>query len=193
MNTHVWGQVVRSYAYVGIWMFFSIAVIIFNKWLLAFSGFPFPIALTLWHMIFCFIIAFFLVRVIKIVPSLKMPVADYFRRVVPIGLLYAASLWLSNSSYLYLSVSFIQMTKSLMPGLVYASGVFLGNERYEHKVAFNMVLIAFGVLVCALGEVRLVPKGLGLQLLALVFEASAPLQLATYRPPATLSPSRCPS
>ena len=37
------------------------------------------------------------------------------------GLLYAASLWLSNSSYLYLSVSFIQMTKSLMPGLVYLS------------------------------------------------------------------------
>ena len=37
------------------------------------------------------------------------------------GFLYAASLWLSNASYLYLSVSFIQMTKSLMPGLVYAS------------------------------------------------------------------------
>ena len=33
------------------------------------------------------------------------------------GLLYAASLWLSNSAYLYLSVSFIQMTKALMPGL----------------------------------------------------------------------------
>lgn len=35
-----------------------------------------------------------------------------------IGALYAASLWLSNSAYLHLSVSFIQMTKALMPGLV---------------------------------------------------------------------------
>jgi hypothetical protein len=47
------------------------------------------------------------------------------------GLLYAASLWLSNASYLYLSVSFIQMTKSLMPGLVYASGVVMGTEKYS--------------------------------------------------------------
>lgn len=46
-------------------------------------------------------------------------------------MLYAASLWLSNSAYLYLSVSFIQMTKSLMPGLVYACGVALGTEKYE--------------------------------------------------------------
>jgi hypothetical protein len=47
------------------------------------------------------------------------------------GVLYAASLWLSNSAYLYLSVSFIQMTKSLMPGLVYACGVALGTEQYQ--------------------------------------------------------------
>lgn len=47
----------------------------------------------------------------------------------PAGVLYAASLWLSNSAYLYLSVSFIQMTKSLMPGLVYACGVALKVEQ----------------------------------------------------------------
>lgn len=51
------------------------------------------------------------------------------------GVLYAASLWLSNSAYLYLSVSFIQMTKSLMPGLVYACGVVLGTERYQARAA----------------------------------------------------------
>lgn len=37
-----------------------------------------------------------------------------------------------------------------------------------------MVLIAFGVLVCALGEVNLVFKGLAQQLTALVFEVHAP-------------------
>lgn len=45
------------------------------------------------------------------------------------GALYAASLWLSNASYLYLSVSFIQMTKSLMPGLVFVAGITLGTEK----------------------------------------------------------------
>jgi hypothetical protein len=84
--------------------------------------------------------------------------------------LYAASLWLSNSAYLYLSVSFIQMTKSLMPGLVYATGIGLGTERFTRANAATMALIAFGVVVCAIGEVNLVPKGVLQQLAALLFE-----------------------
>ena len=41
-------EIIKSYTYVITWMGISIAVIMFNKWLLAYSGFPFPIALTLW-------------------------------------------------------------------------------------------------------------------------------------------------
>jgi hypothetical protein len=36
--------------------------------------------------------------------------------------------------------------------------------------AANMLLIAFGVVVCALGEANLVMKGLAQQLIALLFE-----------------------
>lgn len=72
-------------------------------------------------MVFCSAVGFLLVRVLKVVKSVNMPRRDYLRRVMPIGLLYAASLWLSNSAYLHLSVSFIQMTKALMPGLVYTT------------------------------------------------------------------------
>jgi hypothetical protein len=91
----------------------------------------------------------------------------------PAGLLYAGSLWLSNSSYLYLSVSFIQMTKSLMPGLVYGCGCLVGTEVFKPAVALNMGLIAVGVVVCALGEVNLVLLGLLEQLTALGFEVRA--------------------
>lgn len=100
-----------------------------------------------------------------------MSAKEYANRVLPIGILYAGSLWLSNSSYLYLSVSFIQMTKSLMPGLVFASGVMLGVEKYSNGTTLNMLLIAFGVLVCAYGELNLSIKGLVQQLAALGFEA----------------------
>lgn len=164
-------EVVKSYACVVLWMSVSISVILFNKWLLAFSGFPFPLALTAWHMLFCSVVGIFCIRILKVCPTHNMSPNDYIQRVLPIGMLYAGSLWLSNSSYLYLSVSFIQMTKSLMPGLVFASGVFLGTERFSRPAAANMGLIAFGVLVCALGETNLVVKGLMHQLAALVFEA----------------------
>jgi len=245
-------EVIKSYTYVVIWMSISIAVILFNKWLLAYSGFPYPIALTMWHMAFCSTIAFVAVRVLGVVKSHNMAPREYCKRVMPIGawrlslcrgrcttcpllnasrllgalapmyqplvcccsgrrgrrppahapslsclgprcsnpplpfpsspvplippppgLLYAGSLWLSNSSYLYLSVSFIQMTKSLMPGLVYAAGCCVGTERFRGRVALIMALIAFGVVVCAMGEVNLVVKGLVQQLTALGFEVGA--------------------
>lgn len=153
-------------------MTISITVILFNKWILAYSGFPFPIALTLWHMAFCSFVGLLSCRVFKLVRTHDMSPREYFNRVMPIGILYAASLWLSNSAYLYLSVSFIQMTKSLMPGLVYATGIGMGTEKFAHGIAANMCLIAFGVVVCAIGEVDLVIKGLLQQLLALVFEAT---------------------
>lgn len=167
----VWRDVIRSNFYVLVWMLVSCSVIIFNKWLLAISGFHFPIALTMWHMAFCSCTGFLLVRVLGVIRSHNLTMAEYMRRVMPIGILYAASLWLSNASYLYLSVGFIQMTKSLMPGLVYASGLMLGIERWNTSVAGTMVLIAFGVLVCAYGEENLHSIGLASQLSALCFEA----------------------
>ena len=100
-----------------------------------------------------------------------MSMSQYCRSVMPIGFLYAISLWLSNTSYLYLSVSFIQMTKSLMPGLVFISGIALGNERYSHGIAACMLWIAVGVFVCALGEQGLSMTGLSVQITALGFEA----------------------
>jgi hypothetical protein len=66
------------------------------------------------------------------------------------------------------------MTKSLMPGLVFACGVALGTERFSGAATANMLLIAFGVVVCAIGEQGLVVKGLLQQLAALGFEVPGP-------------------
>lgn len=107
--------------------------------------------------------------------------AESCRSRPPAGVLYAASLWLSNGSYLHLSVSFIQMTKSLMPGLVYMSGCLIGTERPHVSVAAVMLLIAAGVVVCALGEADLSLRGLAMQLTALLFEATR-LTLVQVRP-----------
>eukprot|EP01026_Neomeris_dumetosa_P049693 TRINITY_DN43466_c0_g1_i7.p1 TRINITY_DN43466_c0_g1~~TRINITY_DN43466_c0_g1_i7.p1 ORF type:complete len:312 (+),score=5.68 TRINITY_DN43466_c0_g1_i7:164-1099(+) len=170
-SSHMYRVIAVTYGYVLIWMSISMGVIMFNKWLLAFSGFPFPISLTLWHMSFCSVVGFLSVRVFKVVKHFNMSNREYVKRVMPIGLLYAGSLWLSNSAYLYLSVSFIQMTKSLMPGLVFFCGNIIGTEKFSIKIAMDMVLIGFGVLVCAIGEVNLQLTGLTMQLSALFFEA----------------------
>ena len=64
---------------------------------------------------------------------------------------------------------------------MYASGCVVGTERFSGIVTANMALIAFGVLVCALGEVNLVIVGLVQQLVALGFEVGPGIGLATGR------------
>lgn len=170
-NQSIVQSCVRAYFFVTVWMTISMAVIMFNKWILAYGGFGYPVALTMWHMVFCTSVVTVLVRVFKVTPRLKMTRREYARRVMPIGFFYAASLWLSNSAYLHLSVSFIQMTKALMPGLVYVVGVLCGMEKLTVRISINMVIIAVGVAIAAYGELNFDTLGVTQQLSALLFEA----------------------
>ena len=61
-------------------------------------------------MFFCSFLAILLVKLGYVEP-VNMSSETYLKAVVPIGLLYAGTLWLGNAAYLYLSVSFIQMLK----------------------------------------------------------------------------------
>ncbi len=48
--------------------------------------------------------------------AMRLRCTDLYRTaIVPIGVAFALVLWMGNAAYLYLSVSFIQMIKALMP------------------------------------------------------------------------------
>lgn len=47
-NRSVAAEIIKAYTYVGLWIGLSGAVIMFNKYLLAYAGFPYPITLTMW-------------------------------------------------------------------------------------------------------------------------------------------------
>lgn len=122
--------------YVTLWIVLSAAVILYNKWVLSYSGFKYAIALTMWHMLFCSLLAAALVRggVVEPVTISRELYWKYVvcgcclcgvdmlrfcthnthtthRGIVPIGGLFAGTLWLGNAAYLYLEVSFVQMLK----------------------------------------------------------------------------------
>ncbi|KAK7352717.1 hypothetical protein VNO80_18145 [Phaseolus coccineus] len=167
-------KIVLSYTYVAIWIFLSFTVIVYNKYILdkKMYNWPFPISLTMIHMSFCATLAVLLVRVFRLVEPVSMSRDVYLSSVVPIGALYSLSLWLSNSAYIYLSVSFIQMLKALMPVAVYSIGVLLRKESYKNDTMLNMLSISLGVGVAAYGEARFDPWGVLLQLGAVAFEAT---------------------
>ncbi|XP_014501062.1 probable sugar phosphate/phosphate translocator At5g25400 [Vigna radiata var. radiata] len=167
-------KIVLSYTYVAIWIFLSFTVIVYNKYILdkKMYNWPFPISLTMIHMSFCATLAVLLVRVFRLVEPVSMSREVYLSSVVPIGALYSLSLWLSNSAYIYLSVSFIQMLKALMPVAVYSIGVLLRKESYKNDTMLNMLSISLGVGVAAYGEARFDAWGVLLQLGAVAFEAT---------------------
>ncbi|XP_054822065.1 probable sugar phosphate/phosphate translocator At5g25400 [Prosopis cineraria] len=167
-------KVILSYTYVAIWIFLSFTVIVYNKYILdrKMYNWPFPISLTMIHMAFCSSIAYLLVRVLKLVEPVSMSRELYLKSVVPIGALYSLSLWFSNSAYIYLSVSFIQMLKALMPVAVYSIGVLFKKEGFKSETMANMISISLGVAIAAYGEAKFDAWGVTLQLLAVAFEAT---------------------
>ncbi|XP_008394064.2 probable sugar phosphate/phosphate translocator At4g32390 [Malus domestica] len=167
-------KILLSYTYVAIWIFLSFTVIVYNKYILdkKMYNWPFPISLTMIHMSFCASLAFLLVRVFRLVEPVTMSRDLYLSSVVPIGALYSLSLWLSNSAYIYLSVSFIQMLKALMPVAVYSIGVSFKKESFKTDTMVNMISISIGVAIAAYGEARFDTWGVMLQLGAVAFEAT---------------------
>ena len=105
------------------------------------------------------------------VAAIDMDTAVYIKAIVPIGACYAGTLWVGNAAYLYLSVSFIQMLKSLMPVAVFSVGCVFGTDMFRWTTFLNMVLIAIGVSIASYGEINFNVVGFMYQLSGIVTES----------------------
>ena len=174
---------------IGQWISLSCGLILFNKYLLANYGFPYPLALTLMHMGFCSVLA---TGVIKggFAKGIDIDWGTYFRAIVPIGVLYSVSLWTGNSAYIYLSVSFIQMLKALMPVLVFCVGCVMQTEKFSWRLMGNMSIITVGVMIASYGELRFNMIGFIFQISCLIFESTrlALIQILLQRRGLKLTP-----
>ncbi|KAK4193063.1 triose-phosphate transporter family-domain-containing protein [Podospora australis] len=160
--------------YIASWIFFSNLTILFNKWIIDTRGFRYPVILTCWHLIFATIATQVLARTTKLLDGrkqIKMTGRVYLRAIVPIGLLYSASLVCSNMVYLYLSVAFIQMLKAAAPVAVLLTAWAWGVEEPSLKRFLNILAIVAGVALASLGEVNFSLAGFLFQLGGTVFEA----------------------
>ena len=93
-------------------MLLSMAIIIFNKWIL--DRYPYPMILTTWHMLVGTIATQYFAHFTTIIDDrkkFKMSMSIYLKAIIPIGLCFSLSLWFGNLAYLYLSMAFIQMLK----------------------------------------------------------------------------------
>lgn len=129
----------------------SASVIIYNKYILDNLNFEFPITLALLHMGASSLLSYAAVG-LGIVERPSMTWGTYRKAVLPIGMLYSVILSLSNATYVFLSVSFIQMVKALTPASVYAVGCMVGTEQWSWRLALNLTVVVVGVMISAYGK-----------------------------------------
>ncbi|KAK6118645.1 hypothetical protein DH2020_047637 [Rehmannia glutinosa] len=166
-------QLLLTYLYLLVYISLSSGVILYNKWVLSpkYFNFPLPITLTMIHMGFSGLVAFFLIRVFKVVSPVKMTFEIYATCVIPISAFFAASLWFGNTAYLFISVAFIQMLKALMPVATFLMAVICGTDKLRCDLFLNMVLVSFGVVISSYGEIHFNVVGTVYQVTGIVAEA----------------------
>ncbi|KAF4270009.1 hypothetical protein KXW98_005171 [Aspergillus fumigatus] len=161
--------------YVSLWIALSSSVILFNKHILDYAQFRFPIILTTWHLAFATFMTQVLARTTTLLDgrkTVKMTGRVYLRAIVPIGLFFSLSLICGNVTYLYLSVAFIQMLKATTPVAVLLATWAMGMAPVNLKVLFNVAVIVIGVVIASFGEIKFVFIGFLFQIGGIVFEAT---------------------
>ncbi|CAL9763640.1 unnamed protein product [Musa acuminata subsp. burmannicoides] len=169
------GEGGSTYGYILLYIALSSGQIFFNKWVLSSKqiNFPYPVALTLLHMLFSSVLCFVLTKVFKIIKIEGGITSEiYLTSVVPIGAMFAMTLWLGNSAYLYISVAFAQMLKATMPVAVFFLGTAAGLEAMSCRMFVIMTVISIGVVVASYGEISISWIGVVYQMGGVVGEAS---------------------
>lgn len=167
-------EVLVTYFYLLLYIILSSGQIFFNKWVLSSKeiGFPYPLGLTLMHMVFSSILCFIVIKVLKLIKLQDgMTPEIYVSSVFPIGAMFAMTLWLGNTAYLYISVAFAQMLKAIMPVAVFLLGAAVGLEVLSCKMFLIMSVISFGVLVASYGEINVNWVGVVYQMGGVIGEA----------------------
>jgi len=158
-----------------IWIALSSSVIIYNSYLYKSLEFKYPVFLVTWHLTFATIGTRVLQRTTHLLDGAKdvqLTKEMFIRSILPIGLLFSGSLILSNSAYLYLSVSYIQMLKAFTAvAILLISWAFRISEP-NRKLGMIVLMISAGVALTSQGELEFDMFGFLIQASAVVFEAS---------------------
>ncbi|KAL6750618.1 triose-phosphate transporter family-domain-containing protein [Haematococcus lacustris] len=142
------------------WMLVSSALIILNKHLMVDLGFKYPMTVSGMGMASSGILSFICCRAGLVEAKTVITFDFWLKKILPVGLFMALTLWTGNVVYLYLTVAFIQMLKAFTPVVTMVCLFLAGLEDPTKKMIASVLLTAGGTAVAAYGEVNLSIIGL---------------------------------
>ncbi|KAG6873683.1 hypothetical protein C0995_012617 [Termitomyces sp. Mi166 len=158
-----------------IWIVLSSAVIIYNNYLYNSLYFRFPVFTVTWHLTFAAVGTRVLQRTTRLLDATRDVHMDrplFLSRILPIGVLFSGSLVFSNTAYLYLSVSYIQMLKAFVPVAILLISWAARIQEPNRRLLLIVLMISSGVALASHGELHFHLGGFLIQAAAVLFEAS---------------------
>eukprot|EP00392_Amoebophrya_sp_AT5.2_P001518 g1520.t1 len=152
----------------------SAGLISYNKFLIH-GPFPYAIALTWWHMLFCTV---FSVGTYSVIPksfttvqALRngVPLREYAVFLLPVAFCFGLGVVLSNVAYKYAGIPFLQMMKEMNVGIVYVGSLLAGLEQFSGKLLAILAVVLVGSYFSITGEAHFVLLGFVVQFSSQLF------------------------
>ncbi|GAA5986172.1 hypothetical protein JCM5350_006527 [Sporobolomyces pararoseus] len=94
------------------------------------------------------------------------------REILPIAILFSLSLVLSNWAYLYCSVAFIHILKSISPVAILLAAFAFRTKSFSFRLCLIVLTISAGVGIASAAEVNFNLTGFTIQMVAIAIEAT---------------------
>ncbi|KAK9168793.1 hypothetical protein Syun_000933 [Stephania yunnanensis] len=140
----------------------SVSIVICNKALMSFLGFPFATTLTSWHLM----VTFCTLHVANRFNVFENKPID-MKTVMLFGILNGVSIGFLNLSLGFNSIGFYQMTKlAIIPFTVLLETIFL-KKQFSQKIRLSLLVLLLGVGIASITDLQLNLVGSVLSVLAI--------------------------
>jgi len=176
--------VVQTVAAILLWFVLNISIANVTKWtyvhgvvcghdIVECSKYNFPLAVTVVHMLFCWLMCFVFLRYKG--ANIARPVLGVSKQVVsvvPLAGCVALSVGCGNLALQYIYPSFNQMLGSTTPLITVIMATACEGKRYNSWTWFSLVFICGGLVICSVEEVNFHILGFLASILATVLRAA---------------------
>eukprot|EP00740_Mantoniella_antarctica_P001969 CAMPEP_0181364014 /NCGR_PEP_ID=MMETSP1106-20121128/9114_1 /TAXON_ID=81844 /ORGANISM="Mantoniella antarctica, Strain SL-175" /LENGTH=350 /DNA_ID=CAMNT_0023478607 /DNA_START=263 /DNA_END=1315 /DNA_ORIENTATION=- len=166
-----WAYCAKSVTYLVAWSLVSGLIILLNNWIMHYDGFPFPITLSATGPLCSWAIAALLVLSGHTRLERRVTFRTWVLHIFPIGVFTAITYAAGNELYMFLSVSFIQMMKSLSPIVVLFLLVVFRLDVITYPKLGGVLLMTVGMVIACYTEPAFSGKGIALMVLGEAAEA----------------------
>jgi hypothetical protein len=168
-----WSEFGELIVHVSLFMLSGPTLILLQKYVLGNLVFEYPIFIVTMSTFSRWFLILGLVHTgtVKLGAHRDLTFMEWTKGMLPVGVLECISLATGSAAYLHLSVSFVQMLKAFQPVVLNVLITTLRLEPFSARAFWCIMLVTFGSVLAAIGEVNFTMTGMYLMLVSELAES----------------------